>query len=133
MSEPVNDQSTPALESFSSAGALRGAGDGLPVAISVVVYGSVCSMLARQTGLNFAESTLMSALVYSGSLQLTALGIWAYPLPFVSLITTAIALNLRHLMLGAALRPRFVRFSNRQIYPSLMLMTDENWALSISK
>jgi 4-azaleucine resistance transporter AzlC len=128
-----DDQPTPALETYSRAGALRGARDVLPVAFTVVVYASVCGMLARQAGLSFAESTLMSGLVFSGSLQLTALGIWVFPLPVASLISTSIALNLRHLMFGAALKPRFGRFSNRQVYPSLLAMTDENWALSISR
>ncbi len=123
----------PALDTFSSAGVLRGARDILPVALSVVVYGSVCGVLAREAGLSFAETSLMSGLVFSGSLQFTALGIWAVPLPVASLILTAIALNLRHLLLGAALRLRFDRFSNRQVYPSLFFMTDENWALSISR
>lgn len=133
MADPAPNLQTPALESFTRAGVLRGVRDILPIAVSVVIYGSVCGVLARQAGLSLAESSLMSGLVFSGSLQFTALGIWAMPLPVASLILTAVALNLRHLLLGAALRLRFSRFSSRQVYPSLLLMTDENWALSISK
>ena len=132
---PENDLplNTPALDTFSSAGVVRGAREILPIAVSVVIYGSVSGVLAREAGLSFAETALMSGLVFSGSLQFTALGIWATPLPVASLLLTAVALNLRHLLLGAALRLRFSRFSNRQVYPSLLFMTDENWALSISR
>jgi predicted branched-subunit amino acid permease len=130
---PDGSPETPALETFSQAGVLRGARDILPIAVSVIVYATVSGMLAKQAGLTFAESALMSGLVFSGSLQFTALGIWATPLPVASLLVTAVALNLRHLLLGAALRLRFSRFTPRQVYPSLLLMTDENWALSVSK
>src|SRR5690606_37704643 len=119
MENSIDEESAPALETVSTAGALRGVRDILPLAVSVIIYGTVCGVLARQMGLSFAESTLMSMLVCSGSLQLTVLGIWAYPLPVGSILSTAVALNLRHLMFGAALRPRFARLSNRQIYPSL--------------
>jgi len=61
------------------------------------------------------------------------IGMWAAPLPILSIVLTTLAINLRHLLMGAALRDRFARFSRRQAYGSLPLMTDENWALAISR
>ena len=133
MPDQDSSRETQALETFSRAGAFRGMRNILPIAVTVVVYGSVSGVLARQAGLSLAETTLLTGLVFSGSLQFTALGIWAMPLPVASLLLTAVALNLRHLLLGATLRTRLAPFSNKQVYPSLLLMTDENWALSISR
>ncbi len=121
------------LEHFTRAGLLRGVRDALPLGVSVVMYGSVFGLLARQAGLSFTEAALMSALVCAGSAQFVVIGMWATPLPILSIILTTLAINIRHLLMGAALRGRFARFSKRQSYGSLPLMTDENWALAISR
>jgi 4-azaleucine resistance transporter AzlC len=122
-----------ALDHFSRAGALRGIRDALPLGLSVVMYGSVFGVLARQAGMSFAEAFLMSALVFAGSAQFVVIGMWAAPLPVLSIVLTTLAINLRHLLMGATLRPRFARFTSRQSYGSMMVMTDENWALALSR
>ena len=123
--EPRTVDTAP-LEHFTRAGLLRGVRDALPLGVSVVMYGSVFGLLARQADLTFTEATLMSALVCAGSAQFVVIGMWATPIPVLSIVLTTLAINLRHLLMGAALRGRFARFSNRQAYGSLPLMTDEN-------
>jgi 4-azaleucine resistance transporter AzlC len=121
------------LDHFTRVGLLRGLRDALPLGISVIMYGSVFGVLARQAGLSLTEALLMSALVCAGSAQFVVIGMWAAPLPILSIVLTTLAINLRHLLMGAALRARFARFSTRQSYGSLPLMTDENWALAMSR
>lgn len=130
-----DESSTPsrALDHFSRAGAWRGVREALPLGLSVVMYGSVFGVLARQAEMTFAEAFLMSTLVFAGSAQFVVIGMWAAPLPVLSIVLTTLAINLRHLLMGATLRPRFARFTPRQSYGSMMVMTDENWALALSR
>lgn len=116
---------------FTSAGALAGARLALPLALSVFAYGSVFGVLARQAGMSFPEVMCMSGLVYAGSSQLIVLDLWQAPLPVVAIIFTTFIVNLRHLLMGAALQPWFSQLSAPQKYISAFFMADENWALSM--
>jgi len=51
----------------------------LPVALSEAVYGLVFGVLARQAGLTWTETLLMSALVNAGGSQFTAIAMWGGP------------------------------------------------------
>jgi 4-azaleucine resistance transporter AzlC len=116
---------------FSAKGVVAGARQCVPVALSVFAYGLVFGVLARQAGLSPLEAILMSALVFAGSSQFVALGLWAMPLPVGALILTTLVVNLRHILLGAALRRKFRGVSARKAYPTLFLMADEDWALTL--
>ena len=116
---------------FTSAGALTGAKLALPLALSVFAYGSVFGVLARQTDMTFTEAMSMSGIVYAGSSQLIVLDLWQTPLPVMTIIFTTFIVNLRHLLMGAALQPWFSQLSPPQKYVSAFFMADENWALSM--
>src|SRR2546423_7046968 len=118
---------------FDLAGVLAGARRCLPVALSVFAYGTVFGVLSRQAGLSLPETLLMSGLVFAGSAQFVALGLWAAPLPLGTLVLTTLIINLRHLLMGAALRPWFARLSPAARYGSLFFLTDENWALTMAE
>lgn len=78
----------------------------LPAAAAVGVFGSLYGAAAREF-LGVPLTLASSLLVYSGALQfamIALLGVGATTLP---LLLTAGVLNLRHLVLGAALRSRF--------------------------
>lgn len=114
---------------FTRAGALLGVRRTLPVAVSSAAFGFVLGVLARGAGLSLLEMVLMSALVFAGASQLIAVGLWASPLPVWTIILTTLVVNLRHLLLGAALRPWFARLSAPKAYGSLYFLVDETWAL----
>jgi branched chain amino acid efflux pump len=116
---------------FGPTGALRGARQTLPLAVSALVVGGVFGVLARQAGLSLPDSTLMSALVFAGASQFVALGLWTAPLPVFTILLTTLVVNLRHLLLGAALRPHFARLSPLKAYGSAFFLVDESWALTI--
>ena len=103
----------------------------LPVALGVGGYGIAFGMLARQAGLSVAEATLMSATVIAGAAQIVAMELWTDPLPVAAIVLTTLAINLRYSLMGAALGPWFERLSPRQSYGSLLVMADENWALTM--
>jgi len=103
----------------------------LPVALGVGGYGIAFGMLARQAGLSVAEATLMSATVIAGAAQIVVVELWTDPLPVAAIVLTTLAINLRYSLMGAALGPWFERLSPRQSYGSLLVMADENWALTM--
>lgn len=118
---------------FTRAGALRGARRSLPLVVSVFAVGVVFGVLARQAGLGVLEALLMSGLVFAGASQFVALGLWAASLPIAAIVLTTLVVNLRHLLMGAALRPWYRRLSAPQAYGSVFFMVDESWALMMSE
>ncbi len=116
---------------FGRAGLVAGACRTVPVAIGVASYGLVFGVLARQAGLSVVEVAAMSGLVFAGSAQLVALGLWAATPPFGPLLLTTLIVNLRLVLMGAALTPWFGRLSPLRAYTSLFFMADENWALTM--
>jgi 4-azaleucine resistance transporter AzlC len=118
---------------FTRSGIWAGMRRGLPLAASVFTYGLVFGMLARQAGLSIDESLLMSSLVYAGSSQFVALGLWRAPLPAATIIFTTLVVNLRHVLMGAALHPWFAQLPALHRYGSLFFLGDENWALTMQE
>lgn len=105
----------------------------IPVALGVAVYGVLFGLLARQKGLGWAEAQSMSLLVFAGASQLIALDLWGPELPVFSLVATTFIVNLRHVLMGAALSPQLLRLSTGQAFGSLFFMTDESWALALTR
>jgi 4-azaleucine resistance transporter AzlC len=118
---------------FDRKGAVAGARRILPVALSVGAYGLVFGVLAQQAGLSLLEVVLMSALVYAGSAQLIVLSLWIMPLPIVTILLTTLIVNLRNVLLGAALSPWFLRLSPPKAYATVFFLADENWALTMAE
>ncbi|SEH12766.1 4-azaleucine resistance probable transporter AzlC [Natronorubrum sediminis] len=104
---------------------------GTPIAIGVGGYGIAFGVLANQAGLSVAEAALMSATVLAGASQIIAVELWADPIPIAAIVATTFAVNLRYSLMGAALQPWFRHLSPTQIYGSLLVMADENWALTM--
>ena len=129
---PEDTDGEPSL-SFGWAGLREGFLTDLPVAVGVGGYGIVFGVVARQSGLSVAEAALMSATVLAGAAQLVAVGLWADPIPIVAVVTTTAVVNLRYVLMGAALRPWFRQLSPLETYTSLFFFADENWALTIGE
>ena len=103
----------------------------VPVAVSVFTYGLVFGVLAHQAGLSVLEVFLMSSLVFAGAAQFSAIALWPPASAAAVIVFTTLVVNLRHLLMGAALRPWLSRLRRRDVYPSLFLMNDETWALTL--
>ncbi|MEO8285721.1 MAG: AzlC family ABC transporter permease [Chloroflexota bacterium] len=116
---------------FTRQGLFEGARQTVPVALSIFAYGLVFGVLARQAGLSTAESLLMSGIVFAGSSQFAAIGLWVAPLPVAAIVLTTLVVNLRQLLMGAALRPWFAALTRPQLFLSLFVLNDESWALTM--
>ncbi len=118
---------------FTLAGVREGFITGFPVAVGVAGYGVVFGVIADQAGLSVAEAALMSATVLAGAAQLIGVELWADSVPAATVVATVGIVNLRYLLMGAALRPWFRQLSPRAAYGSIFFTADENWALTIGE
>ncbi|MFZ5631825.1 MAG: AzlC family ABC transporter permease [Bacillota bacterium] len=110
-----------------------GVREGLPLALSIFAYGLVYGVLARQAGLSWYETVLMSAVVFAGSSQFVAVSMIASGYGPGQIILAALLLNLRHLLMGASLAPYL---SGVKIWKLAFLahgLNDESYALTISR
>lgn len=111
---------------FSVTGLCKGYITCIPIAIDVAGYGVLFGMLARQAGLTPFGATLMSATVLAGAAQLIAVELWGSPVPVLAVIVTTFVVNLRYVLMGAALRPWFSRLTPLQAYGNVFFTADEN-------
>jgi 4-azaleucine resistance transporter AzlC len=127
------DNTTNHKMTFTLTGMLLGAKRTIPLAISVFAIGIVFGVLARQAKLSIIDAMLMSGLVYAGASQFVALSLWtAIPFPVTAIILTTFIVNMRHLLMGASLRPWFSELSPWKVYTSVFFMVDESWAMTMS-
>lgn len=118
---------------FTFSGVITGGRRSLPMAIGVIPFGLVFGVLARQTGLGLSEAALMSAAVFAGAAQFVALGLWHEPLPILTIAFTTFLVNLRLVLMGAALRPFFGKLSWWKSYGSMLLLSDGGWAMQLQE
>jgi 4-azaleucine resistance transporter AzlC len=118
---------------FSVEGLRRGYVKCIPIALGVAGYGLVFGVLARQAGLSLAEAVFMSATVLAGAAQLIVIKLWSTPLPVGTILVTTFIVNLRYVLMGAALRPWFRHLSPVKAYGSVFFTADENWALTMGE
>lgn len=120
-----------ATPSFTLQGLRRGFTATLPLGLGVFVYGLVFGVLSRQAGLTDLQALAMSAFVYAGASQLLAMELWGPTMDVAAVVLTTLVVNLRHVLMGAALAPWFQGFGPAKAYGSVFLMADENWAMAM--
>lgn len=106
----------------------------VPVMPVMAIYGLAFGAVAAQKGLTVVEATVMSALMYAGVSQFVALEIWTNPMTIgviVTLIFVTAIINMRFILMSAALRPWLGSLPSWQTYPALALLTDPGWLLAM--
>jgi 4-azaleucine resistance transporter AzlC len=98
----------------------------------VAAFGLVYGLVARQAGLSLGATTAMSAMVFAGAAQFTAVGMWGQAGPGLIVLTT-LMINLRHLLMGASLAPHLRGQGGSWKALLAFGMTDESYALAISR
>ena len=121
---------------FSFPGVRRGFYAAQPLAMGVFIYGIAFGLLAREAKLSLLEAMLMSAFVYSGSAQIAAVsgmadGQIVTGAALFAVVATILLLNARYLLYGAALRPWLGSVDGLRAYPTLAVLGDGNWILSM--
>ncbi|MBL0371207.1 AzlC family ABC transporter permease [Rhizobium sp. KVB221] len=101
-----------------------------PILVAAVPIGLVFGAVAASKGLSPLEATLMSALVFAGGSQFVAMDIWTHPASWSALGFAALLVNIRHMLMGASIGRRMQAFAPWQKYLGMLVMADENWAMS---
>ena len=74
-----------------------------PLWIGVVPFGLAYAVLARDAGLSLLETQAMSVLVFAGSAQVSAVGLFARGAGGLEIVLTTFLLNVRHVLYGMSL------------------------------
>ncbi len=115
---------------FTWAGFRRGVRDGLPLGVSIFVYGLAFGLVAAQAAFGIGKAVVTSAAIYSGSAQLAAVNlIQTGEATLATLAATILIINARYLLFGAALQPWLGQARPVEAYGSLLLLGDANWLL----
>lgn len=104
----------------------------LPVLFAMVPFGLLLGALAVQKGLSPLEVVLMSAWVFAGSAQFLAVELWSAESGFALIIGMTLVVNLRHVLMGAALAP-VLKPKGPSTWFALHLMADEVWAMTLAR
>jgi len=119
---PLHDASPPSLRSI--------VGIALPAAAAVGVFGTLYGASARAV-LGAPLAVASSLLIYSGAMQFAMVALLAAGGGSLALLLTAGALNLRHVVLGAVLRPRLEASPVRRALMAFFLV-DETFGFAIA-
>ena len=118
---------------FTRAGMVRGAMKSLPLLVGMLPFGLVIGVLSAAKGLSFAETVLMSALVFAGAAQLVALEIWTDPAPILAATVATLVVNSRMAPMGAAMAPWLDRLRGWKLWGTLGTLVDHSFALGIAE
>ena len=78
----------------------------MPLWLGVVPFGLVYAVLARDAGLSLFETQSLSVLVFAGSAQVSAVGLFGTGAAALEIVSTTFLLNVRHVLYGLSLGRR---------------------------
>lgn len=105
----------------------------LPVVAGYVPIGLALGVLSAGAGLTPLEIGAMSALVYAGASQFIGVAMLSAGTGPVTVALTAFFVNLRHLLMSAALSPYVRRLRPGQVAFFSFFVTDETFAVSATE
>jgi 4-azaleucine resistance transporter AzlC len=105
----------------------------LPLLISVIPFALILGAVTADKGLSPLETALMSGVVFAGSAQFVAAGLWHHPVPILVIVASTALINSRHLLMGAAIEPYMRGFGRGQGYLALFFLADEIWATALRR
>lgn len=109
----------------------RGVPATLPIALGVAPFGLAYGAVASQ-GMDFAHGWMMSLVVFAGTAQFITASMVAQGAAFLPILVTALLVNLRIVLLSAALVPH-MRREPRWFTPVMAhAITDETFAVTMA-
>ncbi|CAH0297080.1 Inner membrane protein YgaZ [Peribacillus sp. Bi96] len=112
---------------------IKGVKDCVPTLLGYLSIGLAAGVVQKTAGLSIAEIALMSLILYAGSAQFIAAGMIAASSSPTAIIITILFVNLRHLLLSAALSPYFRHLSPLRNMLVGSLLTDETFGVAINQ
>ncbi|MBN1888072.1 MAG: AzlC family ABC transporter permease [Thermoflexales bacterium] len=122
-----------ALSDSPRRGWLAGVSQAIPIVMGYVPIGLAYGVLAQKAGLSALNTVMMSLIVFAGSSQFIAVGLFAAGAPAVSIILTTFVVNLRHLLMSAAISPFLKSWRSFQLAAFAYQLTDETFAVHVAR
>jgi 4-azaleucine resistance transporter AzlC len=101
----------------------------VPIVLGYVPIGFAYGVLAGKSGLSDGNTLLMSLIVFAGSAQFIAVGLFAAGTGPAAIIVTTFVVNLRHMLMAASLSPYLAGWKKRHLAFFSFELTDETFAL----
>src|SRR4051812_20115075 len=117
----------------SGEGFAGGARAGLPVVLGYLGIGLAAGVVERAAGMSYAEVLLISTVLYAGSAQFVVTSMLTLASPAAAIVLTVFFLNLRHLLLSAALAPALRRVPAWKNALIGLQLTDETFVIAAGK
>ncbi|WP_462413345.1 AzlC family ABC transporter permease [Neobacillus sp. Marseille-QA0830] len=111
----------------------QGVKDCIPTLLGYLSIGFAAGVVEKTAGLSIAEIVLLSLILYAGSAQFIAAGMIAAKSPATAIIITVFFVNLRHILMSAALSPYFRKLSPLKNMLIGTLLTDETFGVAINR
>lgn len=108
---------------------LKGAKIALPVVLGYLPIGFAYGVLAGKSGISPCNTILMSIIVFAGSAQFIAVGLFASGTAPAAVILTTFIVNLRHTLMAVSLAPYLSRWKKHWQAFFAYELTDESFAL----
>jgi 4-azaleucine resistance transporter AzlC len=105
----------------------------LPLVPGIAPFALVAGVTAADAGLGLVEAVGMSVVVFAGASQIAALTLLGENAPLAVVVGTAAIINLRLVMYSATIAPYFRSLSARWKAVAAYVLTDQAFALSVSK
>ncbi|WP_323173624.1 AzlC family ABC transporter permease [Natrialba sp. PRR66] len=112
---------------------LAGAQAITPIALGVIPFGLIAGVAMVNAGIPPHHAIAMTIVSFTGAAQLAAIDLINRTAPIAVVILTAVIINLRFTMYSASLAPYFQQFDSTMKWIGAYLLTDEAYAVSITK
>jgi 4-azaleucine resistance transporter AzlC len=112
---------------------LQGMAQAVPIVLGYIPVGFAYGVLAQKAGLSAFNTLLMSIIVYAGSAQLIVVGLISSGMAPLSIIITTFIVNLRHMLMSAALSPHLQSWRKPELAVFAYELTDESFALHATR
>ena len=126
-----NHQNQPRIKGLPAS--LNGIVIALPVILGYLPVGFAYGVLAEKAGLSAVNTLLMSIVVFAGSAQLIAVGLFSAGIEPLTIILTTFVVNLRHMLMSAALSPYLQSWRKSELAWFAYELTDETFALHATR
>ncbi len=105
--------------------------DTLPVLTGYLVLGFGFGIIIKVNGYGLLHAFLMSLLIYAGSMQYVAIGLFTGGASLLTVALTTLMVNARHLFYGISMIDRYKNTGKRKPY-LIFALTDETYSLVCS-
>ncbi|WP_121612908.1 AzlC family ABC transporter permease [Mesobacillus foraminis] len=112
---------------------LQGVKECIPTLLGYLSIGFAAGVVEKTAGLSILEIALLSFILYAGSGQFIAAGMIGAGSSATAIIITIFFVNLRHILLSAALSPYFRHLTPIKNMLVGALLTDETFGVAINK